>query len=192
MKFNYLLEKIRNTRKIVIDIETTGLDKASDEILQLSIINGNRKVLFNEYFKPENCDTWEEAMAINHITPEMVKDKKPFRKSVKKIMRIINKAELVIGYNQIYFDLPFIKANIESVLQKPYKGLEGKKLYDVMLEFAEFYGEEDYYHGGFRWQKLTTAANYFDYEFVGHDSLEDVKATLHVYENLEVEYKKHV
>ena len=182
--YNRLLEKIRNTKKIVIDIETTGLDKTNDEILQLSIINGNGKVLFNDYFKPERCSEWNEAMAINHITPEMVKDKKSFGESAKKIMKIIDKAELIIGYNHIYFDLPFVKANIESVLQKTYKGLEGKKLYDVMLEFAEYYGEEDCYHGGFRWQKLTTAANCFDYEFEGHDSLEDVKATLHVYKSL--------
>lgn len=32
----------------------------------------------------------------------------------------------------------------------------------------------------YKWQKLTTAARYYGYQFNAHDSLEDVRATLHV------------
>ena len=33
----------------------------------------------------------------------------------------------------------------------------------------------------YKWQKLTTCAAYYEYKFNAHDSLEDVKATLHCY-----------
>lgn len=39
------------------------------------------------------------------------------------------------------------------------------------------------YKGGEKWQKLTTAAKHFKFDFSAHDSLEDVKATLHCYKN---------
>lgn len=34
-------------------------------------------------------------------------------------------------------------------------------------------------------QKLVTAANYYGYKFKAHDSLEDVKATLYVFNCME-------
>ena len=53
-----------------------------------------------------------------------------------------------------------------------------------MVEFAEVYGEYSEYFEGYKWQKLTTAADYYGYEYNAHDSLEDVKATLYVYKKM--------
>lgn len=52
-----------------------------------------------------------------------------------------------------------------------------------MEEFAEIYGEWSEYYCNYKWKKLTTAASYYGYNFdnVAHDSLEDIKATLVVY-----------
>ena len=47
-------EKMANSshyKVIVIDTESTGVDPYSDEILQVSIIDGAGKVLFNKYIK---------------------------------------------------------------------------------------------------------------------------------------------
>ena len=60
-----------------------------------------------------------------------------------------------------------------------------ERVYDVMSVFAEVYGEYSDYHGGYKWQKLTVAANYFGYKFHAHDSLEDVRATLHCYKKIQ-------
>ena len=52
-----------------------------------------------------------------------------------------------------------------------------------MIEFAKIYGEWNNYYGNHTYQKLTNAACYYGYNFdeLAHDSLEDVKATLVVY-----------
>ena len=42
---------MRKGKIICIDIETTGLDPANDEILQISIINGRGKTLYNSYIR---------------------------------------------------------------------------------------------------------------------------------------------
>ena len=62
--------------------------------------------------------------------------------------------------------------------------LYGFSHYDVMLEFAPIYGEWSSYHESYKWQKLTTCAKYYGYEFKAHDSLEDVKATLFCYKKM--------
>lgn len=53
-----------------------------------------------------------------------------------------------------------------------------------MREFAPIYGEYNSYYGDYKWQKLGTAAAYYGYEFKAHDSLEDVRATLFVYQQM--------
>lgn len=61
------------SKRIVIDTETTGLDPNEDEILQLSVINVNDgSTIYNQYFKPEKATSWEQAQAVNGISPEMV------------------------------------------------------------------------------------------------------------------------
>ena len=45
---------MRKGKIICVDIETTGLDMANDEILQISIINGGGKTLYNSYIRPEH------------------------------------------------------------------------------------------------------------------------------------------
>lgn len=46
---------------IVLDTETTGLNWEDDELLQISIIDGDGNTLINEYVKPYWTDQWEEA-----------------------------------------------------------------------------------------------------------------------------------
>ena len=58
---------------ICFDTETTGLNSFNDEVLQLSIIDADSgETLFNKYMKPTHTDSWEQAQAVNGITPEMV------------------------------------------------------------------------------------------------------------------------
>lgn len=95
---------------IILDIETTGFSNTDDEILQVSIIDGNNTVLFNEYMKPTHTERWDNAEAINGISPVMVKDEKPFEFYKEKINEIIKGADLVLGYNVI-FDLGFLYEN---------------------------------------------------------------------------------
>ena len=161
--------------KLIFDVETTGLDPVHDEILQLAIIDQDKTVLFHDYFRPRGIKAWPEAQRINHISPDMVKGKKTFRQRRHEIQDIFNRADELIAYNTA-FDMSFLA----------YGGIvfPDVPVSDPMLDFAPIYGEWNEYYYGYKWQKLTTAAHYYNYEFAAHDSLEDVRATLHVYNAL--------
>ena len=170
------LRETDRAKIICLDVETTGLDKWDDEILQLSIIDGNRNVLFNEYIRPKTKEEWDEAEKIHGISPLKVAGKPNIDIHIPLLNRIFADAELIVGYNHEYFDMKFIQ---NAGVTVP----ENIRMYDVMLEFAPVYGEWNERFGNYRWQKLSTCAKYYGYNNAGdfHDSLEDVRATLHCF-----------
>lgn len=164
--------------EIVIDTETTGLNADTDELLQVSIIDGQGNTLFNSYIKPLYTDNWNKAMAVNHITPETVATAPNILEVKQEISRIINSAHTIIGYN-VDFDLGFL-SNI---------GIrnENAAIVDVMEDFADIYGEWSEQYGCHKWQKLTKCAEYYGYDLgtdIAHDSLADCKATLYCYQKM--------
>ena len=185
--FDDFNQKIAAERKklgkvIVIDTETTGLSPRYDELLQLSIIDGNSEVLFNSHLKPEKKKSWIEAQAVNGISPEMVKDSPHFKDIRDRVQKIFDQADLIISYNG-KFDTNFLQM---AGINIP----ENKLHLDVMKSFAPVYGEKNTNskakkrQGEFKWQKLETAADHYNLSFNAHDSLEDVKATLLVAKNI--------
>lgn len=160
---------------ICFDIETTGLNSyEDDEILQFSAIDGDGNILLNTYIKPYAKNSWKEAERVNGITTEMVSEAPYLHELASKIKGIFETAKVEsIAYNG-NFDLEFL-ANF---------GIEGHMTFDVMEHFAPIYGEWSEYYGNYKWQKLTTCAEYYGYEFKAHDSLEDVNATLYCYNKI--------
>lgn len=168
------------SESIILDTETTGL-RTSDgaEIIQLSIINQDGEVLFNEYFKPMFSESWEAAMKVNGITPEMVSDKPCIYEKLPEILAILRGAGRVIGYNT-----PFDLGMLGSVgAELP----EEIPVEDVMRDFAPIYGEYNEERGAYKWQSLTTCAAYYGYDWgkdAAHDSLADCRATLFCYKKM--------
>lgn len=158
--------------KVVLDFETTGLSSKYDEILQVSVIDQDGNVLINEYCKPKNISTWEEAEEIHGISPTMVLDKKPFEDYVKILSDILTNATEIIIYNA-EFEVGFLKKY----------GVEfNNNIYDLMLEFAEIYGQWNEYYGNYTWKSLIDCCLYYGYCLDNaHNSLEDCKATLYCY-----------
>ena len=173
---------------VVIDFETTGLkspldSEKYDEILSVSIIDQNEKVLLNTLCKPIRRKTWKKAQEIHGISPAMVKNQPSFEEIFPIIKEILYKAKVVIAYNIPFemsflwgFDLEFGKPGGTQLIRNVVWGP------DPMLMYSAYKGVE-------RWQKLSTAAKHFNFDFSAHDSLEDVKATLHCYKKL-LEYNK--
>lgn len=171
---------------ICLDTETTGLEPGYDEIIQLSIVEAYGAFDdFDCYYKPTRFERWDDASRWNNIYPEHVADKLPFsdEENLQIVQSIIDASDIIIGYN-IMFDLNMLMAY----------GLDfsGKIINDVMFDFADFFGpmQEDEWYWSDKcecWKnvKLVNAAKYFQYEFKAHDSLEDVKATINVWENLQ-------
>ena len=164
---------------IVLDTETTGLNAAEDEILQVSIIDNEGAVLFDSYIKPTQHTEWAEAERIHHITPEMVADAPTIAEVMPEINDILNRYDKIVGYN-LKFDKAFLENNGAEFLSTEYA--------DVMEMFAPIYGEWNDQRGSYKWQKLTIAADYYGYDWSehkeAHNSLGDCYATLHVYKEI--------
>lgn len=167
------------TKIIVFDVETTGLSSKYDEILQISIIDGDGNILIDEFVKPYWTTEWEDAYKIHGISTACVEDCQYPHELIPKVKGFFESADLLIAFNN-QFDLSMLK-------QWGIEPLPGQKQFDVMLEFAKIYGEWDERYDDYKYQSLTTCATYYGYKFNAHDSLEDVKATLYCYKCLSEE-----
>lgn len=94
---------------VVIDVETTGLNRGSDKIIEVTAIK------YENNFQPTSCFTTlinpekpisPEATAINNITDDMVKDSPCFRHIREQLQEYISGCNIA-GYNT-RFDMEFL------------------------------------------------------------------------------------
>lgn len=148
---------------VYLDTETTGLHPAHDEILEIAIIDQAGAVLVSSLVRPLKNSSWPEAERIHGITPEMVSGAPTLPELMQGIRDAVRGEELVI-YNAD-FDLGFLS------------GLEPSSVQCCMEDFAEQYGEWSEYHGNYRWQCLSMAADYIYYnDAPNHRALDDALA----------------
>lgn len=170
------INPVKNEKVIALDTETTGF-LADDEVLQLSVLDGNGKTLFNEYFKPNHKTSWESAMQCNHITPEMVSDKKPITAYKEQIEGLLKQADRIVGYNT-GFDMTMLSQNGIDLPNE-------KKYVDLMVPFADVMGKKDMY-GKPKMQKLVVCAAHYGFKQDDdwHNSMADTNATMFCYHKM--------
>lgn len=177
VQLNNIIDETESYDIVYLDFETTGLSSIYDEIIQVSIIDTNGRVLLYKLCKPLNNKTWDETMDINSITPKDVENELSFENYIKDITSILARTKTIVCYN-CSFEIGF--------LEKYGVTYSINKFEDCMLMFAKIYDEWNEYFEDYKWQSLITAALYYNYSFEGqeHNSLADVFATKFVYENI--------
>lgn len=111
----------------------------------------------------------------------MVQDAPSINEKIVEINEILYQADIIIGYNT-YFDIKFLE-NSGVIFRTE------TDVVDVMRDFAVIYGKWSDYFEEYKWQKLTTAARYYGYDWKSipegaHNSLADCYATLFVYRKI--------
>lgn len=92
----------RNLRIASFDVETTGLDVKNDRVIEIGIIifeNGKPIKSYCKLINPEGKKIPEKVTKKTGITNEMVKGKKTFAKRIKKIERLLYKANIWCAFN---------------------------------------------------------------------------------------------
>ena len=164
---------------VVFDIETTGLDKTKDQIIQFAALKIDRttnKILasINEYIQPSGSYSISIAAYFKHgIKPDFLKDKPRFSDIAQKIYNFFNDCD-ILTYNGNSFDISFLINEFKKV------GINFNifdyNCYDAFLEEKRRNGnnlESTYkrYKGKSMEESGLTA----------HDAFSDVKATYTIF-----------
>lgn len=87
-----------------LDVETTGLENCHAVDIAILVVDGDREIYrFNTLIKPP-IPIEPEAMAIHHITEEMVADKPTAAEIYPEVNRALELADVIAGHN-ISFDV---------------------------------------------------------------------------------------
>lgn len=163
---------------VFFDLETTGVNVASDRIVEISILKihpDGRKEIKTRRINPE-MPIPKESSEIHGITDEDVKDEPTFKALAKSLAAFIGNSDLA-GFNSNKFDVPLL---VEEFLRVGVEfNIRSRKLVDVQNIFHKME------------QRTLSAAYQFycDKELVdAHSAEADIKAT---HEILEAQIEKY-
>ena len=160
---------------LFFDLETTGLSKKTDKILSFSAVkavceNGSFKKVkeYNLMLNPE-MHIPEEATKTNHITDDMVKGKPTEAQALPEILKLLNGAGMICGYNSTGFDQQIL----DSACRRA--GMEGfapKDHFDILWVSKAVVDSSSY--------TLQTITELLGLEsgITFHESLGDTRATM--------------
>jgi DNA polymerase III subunit alpha, Gram-positive type len=107
-----------NLSYVIVDIETTGLDPANDEIIEIGAIKvegKDVKDIFNKLIKPER-QIPENIVDLTGITQEMVVNELPVKPVLSLFTDFIGDS-IIVAHNAA-FDTTFLKNKIKKFLNK--------------------------------------------------------------------------
>jgi DNA polymerase-3 subunit epsilon len=116
-------------RVLVFDVETTGTDKRTDQVIELCVqygLDGSQSKTWR--FKP-SCPINPGAQAVHGISMDELADCPAFGEGVEEILAIFAEADVVIGYN-IAFDIDMLQSELGR-LGRPPIDFHGKTIVDA-------------------------------------------------------------
>ena len=159
----------------IVDIETTGLSPANNEIIELSAIkirNNNIVEKFSTLVKPSSKIN-SFITGLTGITNDMVKNAPSINNVLEEFLKFVSN-DCIIGHN-INFDLRFIKHNLQKHLNTD---LENTSI-DTVKVARKFCPKLSSY-------KLSNLATHFNIDTSGHHrALKDCEMTFDIYNKIQ-------
>lgn len=150
-----------------IDVETTGLDAASNRIIELAIIPFNMSDDVKPFCKLFSVGEPlpQEIVSITGISDDMLKNQPAFSEHADECLRLLKRAQFVVAYNA-KFDRPFLESEMARI---------GKVLPDIpWIDPFVFICEIDRYKRG---KKLSDAAKRWGVNLLNaHRAMADAQA----------------
>jgi len=177
---NFIMNLENQDIKIVLDIETTGLDYKREKIIEFAAVKLVNNVITEEFETLVNPkqEIRSSSISIHHITPDMVEDAPTIEEVMPKILDFIQDYPIV-GHNVI-FDYSFINRSCEE--------LYGKSVKNHRIDTYQMYKEvfpDDPSHG------LESLMNRFKIDFpLKHRAMADAKGLAYVYPHLKIFHDK--
>jgi DNA polymerase-3 subunit epsilon len=148
-----LAEILSRNNFVVLDTETTGLEKPA-EIIDIAIVDSAGNVLINSLIKPVRPIP-EFISGLTGITNEMVANAPIWPVIRPSVLEVIQGKDVIV-YNATY-DRKMMHWTDEYYGADRVEYKETSSWYCAMEAYAEYWGEWNDYHGSYRWQKLTVA-----------------------------------
>jgi DNA polymerase-3 subunit epsilon len=107
------VKQLKNQKFVCIDCETTGLDPKEDRVIEVAALCFDGESSFEQYeslIDPE-CVIPDSAIAIHHITQEMVQGKPKIQAVLSEILSLIAD-HIIIGHG-VGFDIELLAVAAE-------------------------------------------------------------------------------
>lgn len=166
---------------VVFDLETTGLNPATDRIIEISAVKVKKGKVEERFSTLVNPGRRIPAAAsqVNGITDEMVKDAPAIKDALEQFLAFIG-GEVLVGHNIHTFDMKFLNCAMEEIYEK-----DISNDYIDTLYMARSCLRELPHH------RLTDLAQHFHISTEGaHRALNDCVMNQKCYENMGAFMKK--
>ncbi|EAB8175336.1 3'-5' exonuclease [Shigella sonnei] len=160
---------------VYLDTEGTGLDPATEAMLEIAIVDDAGAVLVNTLIAPPaGISSWPEAQRIHGITPTMTAGAPELAQLAPQIEAAVCGRDVVI-YNAA-FDTGFLGPLLDSA----------RSVQCCMEAWSEHMNEWDSRFGRLRWHRLAAAADSIHFAWPGqkHRALADTLACRAVWQYL--------
>ncbi|XCD89130.1 DNA polymerase III subunit epsilon [Candidatus Liberibacter asiaticus] len=120
-------------RKIVFDIETTGLDSKNDRIIEIGAVElldySKTNRTFQVFLCPNGRKNSPEALKLHGITDEFLKDKPSFSSIFSEFWDFFNEQNAEWIAHNAKFDVGFINAELQRINKDP---LDPSRIIDTL------------------------------------------------------------